>query len=39
MRLIVSLLSLGALPVTAANISDLTWLSGCWAYDGKEFVS
>jgi hypothetical protein len=36
MRLIVSLLLLVRLPVSAADISRLTWLAGCWAYDGEE---
>ena len=36
MRLIASILLLSSLPVAAANISDLTWLSGCWAYDDKD---
>ena len=36
MRLIVSLLLLVSLPVSATDISRLTWLSGSWAYDGEE---
>jgi len=35
-RLIAALLLAGSLPLAAADISQLTWLSGCWAYDGKD---
>jgi hypothetical protein len=36
MRLIVALLLIFSLPVAEADISRLTWLSGCWSYDGGE---
>jgi len=36
MRLIASLWLLSGLPVAAADISSLSWLSGCWAYDDQD---
>ena len=36
MRLIASLLLFSCLPVAAADISSLTWLSGCWASDDQD---
>ena len=39
MTLIASIMLLSSLPVAAANISDLTWLSGCWADDNQDFGS
>jgi len=35
-RLIAALSLLSSLPVAAADISSLTWLSGCWAYDDQD---
>lgn len=35
MRLVAVLIFLISLPA-AANISRLSWLTGCWAYDGEE---
>lgn len=36
MRRFLTLLLLAGLPVVAANVSQLSWLAGCWAYDGQE---
>jgi hypothetical protein len=36
MRLLATLFLLTSLPAIAADISQLNWLSGCWAYDGKD---
>ncbi|NCF72890.1 MAG: hypothetical protein GWP67_05230 [Gammaproteobacteria bacterium] len=36
MKLIIAILFLISLPVAAENISNLTWLSGCWAYDDQD---
>ena len=36
MKLITAILFLISLPVATVNISNLTWLSGCWAYDDQD---
>ena len=36
MKLLATLLLMASLPAAAADISRLNWLSGCWAYDGKD---
>ena len=36
MKLVLSLLLLASPPLATADISRLSWLSGCWAYDGRE---
>ena len=36
MRALACLLLLASLPLAAADVSRLSWLSGCWAYDGRD---
>ena len=36
MRPLIALLLLTGLPVAATEVTQLDWLSGCWAYDGRE---
>lgn len=36
MRLLCTLLILVGLPAAAADLTQLGWLSGCWAYDGSD---
>ena len=36
MRLLTILLILTGVPTVAADLTQLSWLSGCWAYDGSD---